>query len=64
MVKKAAKKKAKKAVKHGFVFIGNGHADPLITECFGYTFELNGEPVAVSEEHAVRLRKHTHFAEK
>lgn len=35
--------------KKGFVFVGNGRDDPNVSKMFGYTFNLNGDPVDVTE---------------
>jgi len=61
MVKKVAKKVI--PTEHGFVFIGDGNADPATCSAWGYTFQLNGRPVEVHAIAAARLRKHTHFKE-
>ena len=64
MVKKAKKKVAKKVIKHGFVFVGNGNSDPQTIEILGTIFKLNGTPVVVAESIAAKLRTHSHFTEK
>ena len=63
MVKKAKKKVAKKVIKRGFVFVGNGNSDPQTIEILGTIFKLNGTPVVVDESIAAKLRRHTHFVE-
>ena len=63
--KKVSKKKvAKKVIKHGFVFVGNGNSDPQTIELYGTIFKLNGTPVTVAESIAAKLRTHSHFTEK
>ena len=45
-----------------FVFIGNGRDDPKSLTLYGHTFELDGEPVEVSDATAIRiLSNHSHF---
>jgi hypothetical protein len=67
MVKKAAKKVAKKGEfipKNSFVFVGNGDSDPAWISMGGYLFGLNGRAIEVDEKFARKLRGNNHFVEK
>lgn len=44
-----------------FVFVGNGRDDPDSTVVFGHKFDLNGNPVEVSDLMAAKLAGNNHF---
>lgn len=61
--KKVSKKKvAKKPAHPKFVFVGNGKDDPETIEFYGYTFALNGKPVAIPDPFvAAKAAGNSHF---